>query len=133
IERDEDQGETLVEGERPHVALERAHLDICSPGASFGPPEHSGGTIEADDVVALLRDRHRDTAGAAAELEDRASRPARESAEPLDVGPALERGDPEIVESREACCLRRVALGAEPVTRFGRREPPSRASGARRR
>jgi len=105
IERDEDQGEPLVEGERPHVALDPAHLDICSPGASFGPLEHRGGTIEADDVVALLRDRHRDTAGAAAELEDRAPRPARESAEPLDVGAALERGDPEIVESREACCL----------------------------
>src|SRR5439155_20434480 len=121
------------EGERPHVALDPAHLDICSPGASFGPLEHRGGAIEADDVVALLRDRHRDTAGAAAELEDRASRPARESAEPLDVGAALERGDSETVESLEACCLRRVALGAEPVPRFGRREAPSVASGARRR
>src|SRR5207253_10910891 len=81
IKGDEDQRERFIERKRPHVALDPAHLDVSSARAAFGPLEHRGGAIEADDVVALLRDRHRDPTGAAAELEDRAAGSPRESAE----------------------------------------------------
>jgi hypothetical protein len=53
-------------------------------------------------VVTVLRDRNGDAAGAAAELEDRPARAARETAEPLDVGSALERRGIQVVKGRQA-------------------------------
>jgi hypothetical protein len=76
--------------------------------------------------MAILRDRNRDPACPAAELEDRAASPAREAAEPLDVRSSFEWRDVEVVERREARGLGRIAFGALPVTRRGRRAPPSR-------
>src|SRR5207253_3820283 len=101
IERHEDQRERLVERERPHIALDPAHLNIRSPCAPLGALEHSGRAIEANDVMAFLSDWHRDPAGPTAELEDRPAGAPRESAEPLDVGPTLERRDREVVQSGE--------------------------------
>ena len=76
-------------------------------------------------MVTVLRDRNGDPTGPAAELEDRPAGATREAAEPLDVGPALERRKFQVVERRQARGLRRVAFGALPVTRRGRRAPPS--------
>jgi hypothetical protein len=83
--------------------------------------------VQPDDLMAVLRDRYRDAACAAAELEDRSAGTAREAFEPLDVRPALERRVIQVVKRREACGLRRIALGALPITRLCRCGPPSRA------
>src|SRR5207248_9424796 len=91
VDGDEDEGERLVEGERSHVALDPADLDIRPARAVLGALEHRGAAIQSDDVMAILCDRHRDPAGPAAELEDRLTRSAREYAEPLDVQSYLER------------------------------------------
>jgi hypothetical protein len=76
--------------------------------------------------MTVLGDRNRDPARTAAELEDGPARPACEAGEPLDVRAALERGVIEVVERRQACGIGRVPRGAVPVTRRGRRVPPSR-------
>ena len=76
--------------------------------------------------MALLRDRYRNSAGAAAELENRSTRPTGKTTEPFDVGSAFERRVVEVVQGREARGLGRVTLGALPVTRRGRYAPPSR-------
>jgi hypothetical protein len=77
--------------------------------------------------MAVLSDRDRDPTRTAAELEDRAAGAARQTAEPLDVRPSFDRRDVEVVQRREARGPGRIAFGALPVTRLGRRAPPSRA------
>jgi hypothetical protein len=76
--------------------------------------------------MTVLRQRHGDPAGPAAELEDRPAGPARESTEPFDIVGALERPVVEVVQRGEPRGLVGVALDALPVTRRGRREPPVR-------
>jgi hypothetical protein len=75
--------------------------------------------------MAVLSDRDRDPARAAAELEDRPAGAASETAEPLDVGPSFKRRAIEVVERREARRFGGIAFGALPVTRLDRRAPPS--------
>ena len=77
--------------------------------------------------MSVLSDRDRDPSGTASELEDRPTRPAREAAEPLDVGAALERGVVEVVERGEARGLGGITLGTLPITQTGRCGPPSPA------
>src|SRR5437762_1641103 len=105
--------------------LARLEENFRTARAAFGALVHRGASIQSDDVMTILFDRHRDPAGPAAELEDRPTRSAREAAEPLDVRSSLERRGIEVVERREARGLGRVAFGALPVTRLGHRAPPS--------
>jgi len=126
IQGDEDEGKRLIERERAHVALDPADLDIRSARAPLGALEHRTGAVQSDNVMAVLGDRNRDPARPAAELQDRAAGPAREAAEPLDVRSSFEWRAVEVVERREARGLGRIPFGALPVTRAGRRAPPSR-------
>src|SRR5439155_8750461 len=80
VEPDEDEAERLVEREGAHVALDPADLDVRATRATFGTFEHRRGPVESNDVMTILRERHGDATGAAAELEDRPPRPPVEPA-----------------------------------------------------
>src|SRR5207253_9125960 len=111
---------------RTHAHSAPPPYSVCPPRTPIHPLEHPGGAIKPDNLVPVLGDRHRDPSRTATELEDRPAGAAREAAEPLDVGADLGWRGREVVERRESRRFRGVALGAQPVTRRGRRAPPSR-------
>src|SRR5207237_10718870 len=112
--------------EGPQVSPDAAESDVPPPGAALRPLQHRRGVIATHDVMAVLRARHRDAAGAAAELQDRPARTACETGEPLHVRAGFDRPGGEVVQGGEARSLAGVAFHPLPVTTDGRCVPPSR-------
>jgi hypothetical protein len=80
----------------------------------LGSREHRRRSVESDDLVAILRERYRDAAGTAPELEDRPAGPARDRAEPIGRGGWPVRGV-EVVQGGQPLGLLRGDLLAEPI------------------
>ena len=124
VERDRDERERTIEREAAHVRLDEAYRDARTAGVGLGALQHRGRSVDADDLVTILRDRHRDAARSDAELEHRAAGHLRETAVPIDAG--ILEPSVQVVERGETLVLGGRSRPAVPVNDVGHRTPPVR-------